>query len=215
MTIQAAETGMSSPAAQAARTRPPIIEALRAGTREAHDRIEHNQVMRRISEPDLDRRHYTLVLQRMLRMHLSLEGRLAELLADNYPALQMDQRRKTPLLRRDLMVLAALSGDLSGSPLLASLAFDQPSAWGTLYVLEGSTLGGRIILRNVERTLGLTADSGAAFYNGYGERTGERWKVFVEEIARVHEAHPEWEAPIVTAASAAFSALDTWLAEAA
>ncbi len=195
------------------RTRPPIIEALREGTRAAHDRIEQNRVMGRLTQPDLDLTDYTLVLKRMLGLHLALEGPLAAALAHRRIPLGLDQRRKTPLLRRDLMALGALEPIAPASIDLAALLADEPSAWGTLYVLEGSTLGGRIILRNVERALGLTGENGASFFAGYGERTGERWKVFVEELAATHDRHPAWQAPIVAAASACFDAMDTWLEE--
>jgi len=50
-------------------------------------------------------------------------------------------------------------------PQLASLG----RAFGVLYVLEGSTLGGRHIALALEKRLGLTAGNGAMFFNAYGD----------------------------------------------
>jgi heme oxygenase len=49
---------------------------------------------------------------------------------------------------------------------------------GVLYVIEGSTLGGQIIVRHLERNLGLTRESGARFFHGYGADTEAHWQEF-------------------------------------
>lgn len=196
----------------ASRLRPRILELLRAGTREAHDRIELNPVMGRLTRDDLDLEHYTLVLRRMLTLHAAVEGRLAAALANHRDDLALDARRKTPLLRRDLIALGATAWAEYPPQALAELVVDEPSAWGTLYVLEGSTLGGRIILRSIERSLGLTTDTGAAFFSGYGERTGHNWGIFVDALTAAHRRAPHWEDAIVASACACFAVMDDWLA---
>jgi heme oxygenase len=51
-------------------------------------------------------------------------------------------------------------------------------AFGCLYVMEGSTLGGKIIYNILKKQLGLSDSAGASFFYGYGPATGEKWKTF-------------------------------------
>lgn len=50
------------------------------------------------------------------------------------------------------------------------------------YVLEGSTLGGHVILRGLAAR-GVT-DAGLAFLDPYGAETGARWRGFLAVLAR-------------------------------
>jgi heme oxygenase len=58
---------------------------------------------------------------------------------------------------------------------------------GCLYVLEGATLGGAVVGRVVAARLGLTAQHGARFFHGYGERRGVLWRRFLG----ARDAHAE------------------------
>jgi heme oxygenase (biliverdin-IX-beta and delta-forming) len=77
-------------------------------------------------------------------------------------------------------------------------------------VLEGATLGGRTLLPLVERKLGLTAMSGAAYLASYGEAVGERWRAFGEALDSYCSTDQNL-ARAATAAAATFSALEAWL----
>jgi heme oxygenase len=55
-----------------------------------------------------------------------------------------------------------------------SVTLGGPGAvWGTLYVTEGATLGGRVLRRHVEARLGPVP---ARFLDGHGERTQPMWR---------------------------------------
>ncbi len=54
------------------------------------------------------------------------------------------------------------------------------AAFGALYVLEGSTIGGLIIKKMISEKLG--SEEGMSFFEGYGKKTAERWKVFTQYI---------------------------------
>jgi heme oxygenase len=47
-----------------------------------------------------------------------------------------------------------------------------------LYVLEGSTLGGQILTRQIHDQLGFTPEYGCQFFSRYGPRVYEMWKTF-------------------------------------
>ena len=80
---------------------------------------------------------------------------------------------------------------------------------GCLYVMEGSTLGGKFIARQVQEKLGLSPEAGTAFFSGYGNETGARWKTFREALSR-HSAETGDEALIIEAAEDTFLRLEEW-----
>jgi heme oxygenase len=49
---------------------------------------------------------------------------------------------------------------------------------GSLYVLEGSTRGGTLILRRMQRVLGIRRDRGGKFFYGYGRQSEQLWHEF-------------------------------------
>lgn len=116
-------------------------------------------------------------------------------------------RRKLPLLDADLR---ALGIEPCGPAPEASIR-GAAQALGALYVLEGATLGGRIIHRHVADVLGVTAERGAAYYGGYGNDTGARWKAF-GAAATCFAAATGDGARVVAGAVTCFAALEAWLA---
>ena len=84
---------------------------------------------------------------------------------------------------------------------------DNASAFGALYVLEGSTMGGMVIKKMIMDKLG-TAE-GLTFFNGYGRQTRERWNVFIQSLNKI-ENITAGETVIQTAA-ATFVLFKDWL----
>jgi heme oxygenase len=108
----------------------------------------------------------------------------------------------------DLVALGATgtAPTYEGVPELGSLA----AGFGCLYVLEGSTLGGQVILRHVGSSLGLDASRGASFFASYGRRVGSMWRAF-GEAASAHcatEAHCD---EALAAATHTFEAFHHWI----
>lgn len=52
------------------------------------------------------------------------------------------------------------------------------SAIGSLYVTEGSTLGGLIIAQMISKKLNIPADKGFSFFTAYGDETHQMWTGF-------------------------------------
>lgn len=75
-----------------------------------------------------------------------------------------------------------------------------PQALGAMYVMEGSVMGGPIIVEML-RKHGLT--KGFSFFSGYGAETGAMWNNFVTVLnERLQNAHAQQEA--ISAASDTF-----------
>ena len=78
---------------------------------------------------------------------------------------------------------------------------------GALYVLEGSTLGGRVISRHLEKHFGWLSGRGYSFFLGHGTATGERWR----EVVKTLEANSGANSQIVSGARQTFHQMNRCL----
>lgn len=85
-----------------------------------------------------------------------------------------------------------------------------PQVLGCLYVIEGATLGGQIITRHLQANLGITPETGGAFFAGYGVENGVRWQAFGAMITAA-AAQFGGEDEIVASANRTFETLELWL----
>ena len=77
---------------------------------------------------------------------------------------------------------------------------------GYLYVLQGSTLGGQYLSKQIEKTIGLTQGSEQFYFYGYGKDTGKVWKSFLEYLEQ-NEGNVN-EIDVLNSACAAFQNLE-------
>jgi heme oxygenase (biliverdin-IX-beta and delta-forming) len=141
-----------------------LLERLKIETKPAHDRIEKAlDVERRMVSRDA----YKELLIRFHGFHSAWEEAAVAVVPD--PEF-FRQRCKTALLAKDLKALGMKDEEVAALPRCHPLMPLQApaAALGSMYVVEGSTLGGAIIARNVERALGLTMDTGCAYFRSYG-----------------------------------------------
>ena len=191
-----------------------VLQRLKAATRAEHDAIE---VALDLMAPGLSLVDYHRRLRRYHGFYAPIEPLVAG--AAHWPrwGIDISTRAKTPWLAADLGCLAdhcELTGTAGADmPLCSELPpLDTPAAaFGCLYVLEGATLGGRVISRHIERELGLDAARGARFFHGYGEQTGSQWKAFRAALSAFVGTSSE-EDRVVASAIATFAALRTWCA---
>lgn len=180
-----------------------MLARLRVVTRPAHDLLEGALGL---LDEQLDRETYKLVLERFYGFWCGWEPQVATLLQDK-PL--FDPRRRMHLLRADLAVLGLSARAVDALPKCPlPLLHDAAEALGSLYVMEGSTLGGRIIQRNVERCLGFDSRSGCTYFAGYGASTGIMWRLL---LARLDEASATDAERVATGATATFERLAYWL----
>lgn len=186
---------------------PCLLDALRRATRTAHDRLEARLPIGR-SDPSMA--SYRAIVAAFHGFYEPLETRLGNV-APLLAPLPWEPRRKMHLLRADLLALGATAEGVDGLPRCERLptVSDAPDALGCLYVVEGATLGGRVISRRLQ-PLGISPESGGRFFHGYGERTGPMWAEFVDRLHAGAGDRRE-EDRTVEAAVAVFEALETWL----
>ena len=186
---------------------PELLSVLRDATRSHHTRLEQRM---NILRPDFSLDDYQRLLLGFLGYYRPLERTLAAC-----PGLQSwlpdyPRRIKTPLLERDLLALGHDPADLQHIPECGQMPeiHDRSQIMGCLYVMEGSTLGGQLLQRHFNQTLGLTVDTGVCFFAGYGPETRSLWQHFG---ACLVAAEPD-EASVVTTACQTFTSLESWFA---
>jgi heme oxygenase len=189
-------------------TPPDLLEALRTATRDLHARLEKRLPF---FSPRLDAALYLRLLQAYYGFYRPLEDALAAS-AQVPTELVPSQRIKLPTLVRDLHALGATDMDIARLPHCHDLpAIDSPGAClGVMYVLEGATLGGQLLRREVHARLGLDEHSGAAFLDVYGAATGLRWKAFLNHLGGASR-DPRFVQAAADAAHSTFANFEHWL----
>ncbi|MEH3144457.1 MAG: biliverdin-producing heme oxygenase [Methylobacterium frigidaeris] len=185
-----------------------ILARLRAETRDAHEAIERDLAWEsRVAT----RTGYRSLLERFFGFHAVFEPAVAAALADD--AL-FEPRRKLERLSDDLRFhgLAPAAIAALPRPRRCWLPATRPEALGALYVTEGSTLGGQLIARHVERRLGLDG-AGSRYHRSYGKAVGAMWTEFRRHLDGAVAADPDCAGAIVAGANRTFSDLRAWLCE--
>lgn len=187
-----------------------MLKCLKEATGTRHAALERRLPL---LNADLTSATYQQFVHKLFGFYEPLEAKLSTLPRSQAVGVDYALRHKTPRLRQDLRVLGLSDHAISALPrcrLLPPLT-SEAQLWGCLYVIEGATLGGQIILKNLHRNIGLTASSGASFFDGYGAQTGSHWKAFCAALtARGTDAVGGRE-ELLRSANQTFDALGAWL----
>jgi heme oxygenase (biliverdin-IX-beta and delta-forming) len=152
---------------------------------------------------------YTQLLLQFYGYYKPVEEMIARHLdATDLP--DLTQRRNARLILEDLTFSNAHIQTITVASTLPTIT-NKTEAFGALYVLEGSTLGGRgitkLLLKNKSLNVG---NDQVRFFNGYGAATGTMWTSFIERL----NAHGNNEAVLQQMAAAAnetFYYFKSWL----
>jgi heme oxygenase len=192
--------------------KPRILTELKNQTRPQHDSVEGNPFGKAMMSGTMSREQYKEFLQKFYGFHLVLEQAMSGFDWSSL-GIDFDERRKISLLEQDLRVLGMTGGDIALLPKVEELPpmNTLEEAVGVMYVMEGSTLGGQIQARQVQKMFGFTAEEGAAYFSSYGANVGAMWKMCCEAIVRAANDDAAKEAMIIASAKATFAALERWL----
>jgi heme oxygenase len=187
-----------------------IFERLKEGTRQLHLNAEQRMGL----NVPMTLGRYRRLIAALYGFYAPLEQRLfaAEGLMQVVP--DIESRRKTPWLITDLTVLGHDAADLGGFPScnLIPATRDISRILGTLYVVEGATLGGGLIGPLINRQLHITPSTGGRFFLNYGEKRVSMWQLFKNNVSDDLE-RPGSQETLLTAACDTFAAFDTWLSQ--
>ena len=186
--------------------RPLLLDRLRRETSDLHQALEADLDLLRL---EMTVEEYRRVLEGFYGFYAPWETEVAGQVNGLLPRFN-EERRKTPMLKRDLQFLGS---DLNSIPRCLTLP-DTASLLnilGSFYVLEGATLGGQLLSRHFFKQFALSPAQGCCFFSSYGEQVGHRWQAFCNRLAAYSK--PESDCRIVGAAKETFRVLSSWLDE--
>ena len=158
-----------------------IISKLRSSTGALHTALEDTPLSMSLMDETGSMKNYITYLLKMRDILAFYEKNIFPALTDIIP--DLSKREKLNLIDKDLNYLIPERPDTT-SGFEPQLSNHPSSAYalGCMYVLEGSTLGGRVILKHIAHSLEILPDTGGAFFAGYGEKTGSLWKGFLQSL---------------------------------
>lgn len=188
--------------------RPKLLERLKTETAAEHADIERAAD---ILNPRLELEQYRTYLERTLGFYLVAEHAFWRMGVWDALGLAASEREKLPILAEDIVLLGNLEPEKI-SPCPEGPSFGSTAeAVGGAYVLEGSTLGGRVISRHIQRVFGPNVPR--SFLECYGSRTAEQWQTFRAALTRYARTRG-MEDQVVAGARETFRTFTRWLKEA-
>jgi heme oxygenase (biliverdin-IX-beta and delta-forming) len=153
---------------------------------------------------------YRRLLEKFMGFYGPLETALGRHFNRRAGGFDFERRRKVPMLVSDLRALGFKQ--FTTLPRSASLPTISSAhqAFGCLYALEISTLGGQIITRHLNRAFGVSPGSGCSFFHSYGDQTVAMWSDLGQQIKK-HAVTEEIEEAMIEAAVETFVRLEQWM----
>ena len=176
---------------------------LKEETAQAHKETEAHSRGGEIMSGTLDLDGYIDILQKNYQLHQHFEDALRNIegLNELFKG-GIGERWRTASLIADLRLLGQEPMAYPDSQELARPG-NLRQALGCMYVLEGSTLGGAVILKKLQRIPSISEHQAFGFYGFYGPALGKKWQEFgdiLTNFATNREAQDE----VVAFASATF-----------
>lgn len=180
----------------------PVHALLRHTTRDVHRRLHRHDGFASVQDGTCTLDAYRRLLLRLHGFHRPFEA--AAGLAPERSVWIADD-------------LAYLGVDAQALASHASCAFiprlhDDPRRVGALYVVEGSTLGGRELFHGLDRLFGAETIAGRRFFFGRGATTIDRWKDYLARLTRC-ASDPARTTAINEAAAETFACFEHWMAD--
>jgi len=156
---------------------PPRAKRLKTSTHSAHEQLD-SRIMS--FEPFRDRQRYGRFLRVQFCFHRDLDPlysdpRLVALVPD------LPERRRLDQIAQDTLDLGQALPDEAHAPVFVDDAIDLPTAFGWLYVAEGSNLGAAFLFK-AAAALGLDETFGARHLAGHPDGRARHWREFTAAL---------------------------------
>ena len=188
-----------------------FLNNLRQTTANSHKQLEENFYSKAILEPSVTLSGYQTYIGKLYGMVQACERdifpEIAPVLSD------ADERYKAGFIVADLSNTGISLQEIEKLPVYKFTFSGIAQAMGIMYVLEGSTLGGKFLYKHINKTLGLDVANGVSYFWGYGLETGPKWNIFITSLAD-YAVEKNCGDEIISSAVQTFSTIDHWLNEA-
>ncbi len=183
-----------------------FIENLRASSADCHKQLELNSLSLALLSDTVNQSIYCTYLARLYRFVKGFEQYVYPELGQYF--LNINDRKKAQFIEGDLKAhhIAIDKDTLLEEALFRDTYTDVYVAAGSLYVLEGSTLGGQIIVKHLQKTMP-SGFVNTAYFSGYQQRTGSMWKEFLQQLTALPQSKQQ-EQQIISGAITTFKIID-------
>ena len=185
-----------------------FLKSLRSKTAASHKQLEENEYSKSILSPAVTLISYQTYIAKMYGVAMACETEIFPVIKNIIP--DLDLRYKASFIKNDLKNTGVASGLIENIPVHHFTASNAAQAMGIMYVLEGSTLGGKFLYKHINETLGFDAENGASYFWGYGQQTGSLWKTFIAAMTDFAERENCGD-EITSSASQTFATIAIWL----
>lgn len=182
-----------------------LLQRLRSDTKEAHQALE-KLIIPRIKNIQ-NNNDYIELLELFYGYFKPIENLLDKHLGNNEIP-EYSNRRKSESLIKDILA-AGGAPSLKTCNVLPAIT-NAKEAIGAMYVLEGSTLGGKIISKMIMQCLSLSSDEAISFFTGYREDSDRMWSSFTAALNACTN-NPEEQHRIAQAANDTFIKFKNWV----
>ncbi len=187
-----------------------FFKRLRQETAESHQKLEDNPLSKALLSPSVSVKDYQTYLTALFGVTIACEDQIFP--AISHVITDLTDRYKSRLIIDDLLATGLSEAEIDALPVYRFEFSTVAEALGIMYVLEGSTLGGKILYRHIHEVLGLTPENGASYFWGYGLQTGNLWKSFISALTQFVDGHEERDG-VIGSAKKTFIIIDNWLGQ--
>ena len=155
---------------------------IKTTTAPLHTRLEEAMFANAIMDGSFTLADYNKVLRVNYFVHQLLEPIIFDVLGKRTgQEIEPGKRKKLPALEADMKASQINLSEDQHLPVNQPSFHSKVEALGALYVLEGATLGGQVIIKRLKKNEAF-ADLALAYYNVYAGDTGVMCKQFLELI---------------------------------
>ena len=174
---------------------------LKENTKQLHDLVEAKFNSHRIFDGTFAMDDYKNLIQYNYLFLLNYENTVFSAIShENSKEIHLEQRRKLALIEKDLEFLKIGTSSVQ----LPAVIKNEAEAFGILYVMEGATLGGNMIAKQLSRKPDFQEVT-FRYFRCYDDKTGSYWKNFKEVMDR--QITQEFHADCISGAKKAYGFL--------
>jgi len=168
-----------------------VSTKIKEATKQAHQELEKTVVLQLKSVRS--KADYAKVLKNFYAYFQAVERAITPYITrENLP--DIADRRNSSYIKKDIEELGANTDELPVA--FAPQINNVFQAFGALYVLEGSIMGGPYIVQMLQK---YGMDKGFNFFSGYGAESRSMWEAFTTILNRIPQTEEEENMMIQTA----------------
>lgn len=186
-----------------------FIQNLRTSTADCHKQLELNNLSQALLSDNVNQAIYCSYLIQLYSFVKGFEQYVYPELSQHF--LNINQRKKALLIEEDINALeiSILKHKQLEEAIFRDTYTNVYLAAGALYVLEGSTLGGQIIVKHLQKAMPSNFVN-TTYFSCYQQKTGSMWKEFLQQLTALPQSMIE-EQQIIKGAIITFKIIDSLL----